>query len=50
MRTYSLEDLNEAWVVERVISLLDEARNDEAQSLAREWCFDWIDREGGATP
>jgi len=50
MPTFSVQDLNEAWVVERVIALLDEARNVEARSLAREWSFDWDDGEGGATP
>ena len=54
MQTYSVEDLNEIWVVERVIALLDQARNDEAQSIAEEWCFERIahqgEGEGAATP
>ena len=50
MPTFSVEDLNEAWVVERVINLLDQARNDDAQAIAREWSFDWDGSEGGATP
>lgn len=50
MLVVSVQDFNEMWVVEQVISLLDQARNNEAQSLAQEWGFDWDDFEGGATP
>ena len=45
MQVYALDDLNEAWLCERVLALLEESRNDEAKALSEEWglCFDAIE-------
>ena len=39
MRVLSCQDITEAWLCERVIALLDDSRNEEAQALAEEHGF-----------
>jgi len=46
-RVVSLEDLNTMWCSERVIQLLDEARMDDAEAVAKEWGYKL---EGEASP
>jgi hypothetical protein len=45
MQVYALDDLNEAWLCERVLTLLEASRNNEAKALSAEWglCFDALD-------
>ena len=45
MQVYALDELNEAWLCERVLALLEASRNDEAKALSEEWglCFDALE-------
>ena len=37
MQVLSIDDINEEWICQRVVALLDESRNAEAQAIAEEW-------------
>lgn len=39
MAAFTVDELNEAWVCERVINLFDEGKKAEAQALSSEWGF-----------
>ena len=43
MQVLSVDDVNEAWICQRVLDLLDEARNDEAKALSQEWDLSFDD-------
>ena len=37
MQVLSVDDVNQEWICQRVLALLDGARNEEAQAIAEEW-------------
>ena len=45
MQIFAVDDLNEAWLCERVLALLEASRSDEAKALSEEWvlCFDALE-------
>jgi hypothetical protein len=45
MQVFAVDDLNELWLCERVLALLEASRNDEAKALSEEWghCFDALE-------
>jgi len=45
MPVYSVEDLNNVWIAERVIELLDDSRNEDAKAIAKEWGMDMDDSD-----
>ena len=45
MPVYSVEDLNNVWIAERVIELLDDSRNEDAAAIAKEWGMDMDDSD-----
>lgn len=40
MQVVSVDDVNAAWMCERIIVLLDEVRCDDAAAVAQEWGYD----------
>jgi hypothetical protein len=45
MQVFAVDDLNEVWLCERVLALLEASRNEEAKALSAEWglCFDELE-------
>ena len=45
MQVFAVDDLNEVWLCERVLALLEASRTDEAKALSEEWglCFDALE-------
>jgi len=45
MQVFAVDDLNEVWLCERVLALLEASRNAEAKALSSEWglCFDELE-------
>ena len=37
MQVLSVDDVNQEWICNRILELLDESRNAEAQAIAQEW-------------
>lgn len=45
MVVFTVEDINNVWCCERVLELMEDARNNDARAIAQEWGHAWDELE-----